>query len=98
MDAVGPTGDAATRNALLGALPVEARGMITAGSRVVHLEQRGVLWEPGQDTRHVDFPPSEVISLENVMNAGDMVEFATVGREGMVGLHHFQGSPSKPSQ
>lgn len=98
MDAVGPTGDAATRNALLGALPVEARGMITAGSRVVHLEQRRVLWEPGQETRHVYFPLSGVISLVTVMNDGDMVEFATVGREGMVGLHHFLGAPSMPSQ
>jgi CRP-like cAMP-binding protein len=89
--------EAALGNALLAALPAEARGMLTAGCRVVHLAQRRVLWEPGQAADHVYFPLAGVISLVTVMADGDMVEVATVGREGMVGLHQFLGSRSMPN-
>jgi CRP-like cAMP-binding protein len=84
-------------NALLAALPAEARGMLTEGSRLVHLAQKRVLWEPGQASDSVYFPLSGVISLVTVMGDGDMVEVATVGREGMVGLHRFLGSPTMPN-
>jgi len=89
--------DRALGNALLAALPAEARGVLTAGSRVVHLPQRRVLWEPGQESDAVHFPLSGVISLVTVMSDGDMVEAATVGREGMAGLHHFLGSRAMPN-
>jgi CRP-like cAMP-binding protein len=89
--------EAVLGNALLAALPHEARGLLTAGSRVVHLAQRRILWEPGQVADHVYFPLSGVISLVTVMGDGDMVEVATVGREGMAGLHQFLGSRSIPN-
>jgi CRP-like cAMP-binding protein len=89
---VGSAEDVVAGNALLAALPVEARGLLVEGSSVVHLEQRHVVWEPGQEAEHVYFPLSGVVSLVTVMADGDMVETATVGREGMVGLHHFLGS------
>jgi CRP-like cAMP-binding protein len=89
--------DVVLGNALLAALPAEARGLLSYGSRVVHLAQKRVLWEPGQPAGHVYFPLSGVISLVTVMRDGDMVEVATVGREGMAGLHRFLGSPSMPN-
>jgi CRP-like cAMP-binding protein len=89
--------DLALGNALLAALPAEARGMLTQGSRVVHLAQRRVLWEPGEVAEAVYFPLSGILSLVTVMHDGDMVEVATVGREGMAGLHHFLGSRSIPN-
>ena len=92
-----PEDEAALGNALLAALPSEARGMLTNNSRVVHLAQRRVLWEPGQEADAVYFPLSGVVSLVTVMRDGDMVEAATVGKEGMVGLHHFLGSRSMPN-
>jgi CRP-like cAMP-binding protein len=98
MDVIAPTGEPETGNALLAALPVEARGLLVAGSQVVHLEQRRVLWERGQETGHVYFPLSGVVSLVTVMDDGDMVEAATVGREGMAGLHHFMGSRTMRNQ
>ena len=98
MDVIAPPEDLETRNALLAAMPVEARGMLIAGSEVVHLEQRRVLWERGQETGYVYFPLSGILSLVTVMDDGDMVEAATVGREGMAGLHHFLGSRSMRNQ
>src|SRR5215216_6419480 len=87
-----PAQEVVSGNALLAALPVEARRPLVDGSRFVHLEQKQVLWEPDQDAEHVYFPISGVISLVTTMRDGDMVEMATVGREGMVGLHQFLGS------
>jgi CRP-like cAMP-binding protein len=98
VDAVVTDDGAETRNALIAALPVEARGLLVAGSQVVHLEQRRILWEPGQVNAHVYFPLSGVISLVTVMADGDMVEATTVGNEGMAGLHHFLGSLWMPNQ
>jgi len=94
---VAPEHEPELGNALLAALPAEARGLLTAGSRVVHLAQRRVLWEPRQEAKAVYFPLSGVISLVTVMRDGDMVEVVTVGREGMAGLHHFLGSRTMPN-
>jgi CRP-like cAMP-binding protein len=89
--------EAASGNALLAALPPEVQGVLLDGASIVHLAQRRVLWEPGERADAVYFPVSGVISLVTVMSDGDMVEVATVGREGMVGLHHFLGSASMPN-
>ena len=89
--------DMGSGNALLAALPDEARGQLINGSGVVHLPQKRILWEPGRPSDHVYFPLSGVISLVTVMRDGDMVEIATVGREGMAGLHHFLGSAAMPN-
>jgi CRP-like cAMP-binding protein len=89
--------DTGRGNALLAALPDEARGQLVDGSGVVHLAQKRILWEPGQHSEHVYFPLSGVISLVTVMRDGDMVEVATVGREGMAGFHHFLGSAAVPN-
>ena len=89
--------DAALGNALLAVLSAEARSVLLDDATVVHLAQRRVLWEPGEPAPSVYFPLSGVISLVTVMRDGDMVEVATVGREGMAGLHHFLGSSSMPN-
>ena len=89
--------DVAHGNALLAALPAEVRDVLLEGASVVHLPQRRVLWEPGEPGSAVYFPLSGVISLVTVMRDGDMVEVATVGREGMAGLHHYLGSDSMPN-
>ena len=89
--------DEVTGNALLAGLPADARGMLVVGAKVVDLPQRRVLWEPGEMGGAVYFPLAGVISLVTVMRDGDMVEVATVGKEGMAGLHHFLGSRSMPN-
>jgi CRP-like cAMP-binding protein len=51
-----------------------------------HHKQGVVLQEPGDPIIQVYFPQSGMISLLAVMEAGNGVETATVGREGAVGL------------
>jgi CRP-like cAMP-binding protein len=49
------------------------------------LRMRETLQEAGDPTEYVYFPTSGIISLLTVLENGMMIEFATVGREGMTG-------------
>jgi CRP-like cAMP-binding protein len=50
-----------------------------------------MLVPPGRAMRHVYFPTSGVISLMTPLEDGTAIETATVGYEGMVGVHAFLG-------
>jgi CRP-like cAMP-binding protein len=52
----------------------------------VDLEIKTVLFEPGQPIEGVYFPLDGVISLVTALEGGDIVEVATVGNEGIVGV------------
>jgi CRP-like cAMP-binding protein len=52
----------------------------------VTLEVRTVLFEPGGPIDAVYFPTDGVISLVTPLNDGDIVEVATIGNEGIVGV------------
>jgi len=93
MTAVREPLDMATRNLLLRAASGTDRDVLLDGARVLSLDRGQVLWEPGQPIRRVYFPLSGVVSLVTALSDGDMVEMATVGREGIVGLQVFLGSP-----
>lgn len=47
---------------------------------------------------HVYFPVSGVVSMVNQPEPGEIVEFATVGHEGFVGLSQLLGADSLPSE
>jgi len=81
----------ATDNALLASLPSAVRDELLRGADVKELGQRAILWEPGERVARLHFPLSGVMSLVTVMRDGDMVEMATVGREGMVGVQGLLG-------
>lgn len=49
------------------------------------LRMRETLQEAGDPSEYVYFPTSGIISLLTVLENGMMIEFATVGREGMTG-------------
>jgi len=53
--------------------------------KLVELSQGDVLAETGGTVRRVYFPHSGIISLVVELSAGDMVETATVGRDGVIG-------------
>ncbi len=55
------------------------------------LRVRETLQEAGDPTEYVYFPTSGVISILVVLENGMMIEFATVGREGMTGVPVFLG-------
>ena len=54
--------------------------------RPVFLDTRTVLFEPGQSVVFVDFPVNCVVSLVTPFGGGAIVEVATVGNEGIVGV------------
>lgn len=83
-------------NALLAALPPEARARLTPALESVTLKLRDAVYEAAQPIEHVFFPTRGVISLVSVISDGAEIEVATVGREGCVGLPVFLGSDRTP--
>jgi CRP-like cAMP-binding protein len=57
----------------------------------VPIRPHDVMIEPGRAMRHVYFPIYGVISLMTPLVDGAPIETATVGNEGMVGVHAFLG-------
>jgi CRP-like cAMP-binding protein len=62
----------------------------------VEIDIRLSVYEPGGPIPHVYFPISAVFSLVAVTDGRVVVEVATIGREGMVGLPAFLGAANSP--
>jgi len=73
-------------NHLLHALPAAERDALMAHTRPAHLVVKTVLFDPGQVIRSVYFPIDGVISLVTPLADGNIVEVATIGNEGLVGV------------
>ena len=81
----------ATENRLLAAMtPADRKGLVDV-SRYVELEVKTVLFEPGKPVEGVYFPLDGVISLVTPLEDGSIVEVATVGNEGVVGVPLIAG-------
>jgi CRP-like cAMP-binding protein len=78
-----PTGNP---NRLLAALSAADYARILPSLTVVPLKLKDILHKPGEPIRDVYFPGSGFCSMLTVLEDGSMVEIATVGREGMVGV------------
>jgi len=86
-----PTGNP---NRLLAALPSADYARILPSLTVVPLKLKSVLHKPGDPIRDVYFPGGGFCSMLTVLEDGSMVEIATIGREGMVGVSAIlDGSP-----
>jgi CRP-like cAMP-binding protein len=73
-------------NRILSALPRAERAQVLDASRSVTLDVRSVLFEPGRPVDAVYFPTDGVISLVTPLHDGAIVEVATIGNEGIVGI------------
>jgi CRP-like cAMP-binding protein len=73
-------------NRLLAALPTADYTRILPSLTVVPLTLKTVLHKPGEPIQEVYFPGGGFCSMLTVLEDGSMVEIATVGREGMVGV------------
>jgi CRP-like cAMP-binding protein len=73
-------------NHLLEALPAAEREVVLTHLRPAHLTVKTVLFDPGQSIGHVYFPMDGVISLVTPLADGNIVEVATIGNEGIVGV------------
>ncbi|MGH7127146.1 MAG: Crp/Fnr family transcriptional regulator [Planctomycetaceae bacterium] len=79
-------------NRLLSALTAEDRGSLAGALEAIALKQGHVLYEPNEPIRYIYFPTDGVVSQTIVMRSGRMVETATVGNEGMLGLPVLLGA------
>ena len=84
-------------NRLLAALPTAEFLRLAPSLDVVPLALRHVLYNAGDPIAEVYFPGGGSVSIVTVLNNGDMVEAATIGREGMVGLAALHENGASPS-
>jgi CRP-like cAMP-binding protein len=75
-----------SRNQILSALPSPERQQVFEVVKNVTLPIKTVLFEPGAPIDAVHFPVDGVISLVTPLNDGAIVEVATIGNEGIVGV------------
>jgi CRP-like cAMP-binding protein len=73
-------------NRILTALPDAERVQFSEAASNVTLDARTVLFEPGRSIDAVYFPTDGVISLVTLLHDGAIVEVATIGNEGIVGV------------
>ena len=80
------------QNRLLAALPEDVYERLAANIEIVPLPLKDFLYKPGESVNHVYFPGGGFCSIVTVLADGSMVEVATIGREGMLGLATVSGS------
>ena len=78
-------------NRLLGALPARDYARVLDHLRMRVVTTGRTLQEPGRRVTNVYFPNGGVFSVTNEMRDGALVEVATVGVEGMLGIGVFLG-------
>src|SRR5689334_7929488 len=74
------------RNRLLAALPADEYARIAQSLETVQPKLKSVVHQVGDPIEHVYFPGGGFFSMLTVLKDGGMVEVATIGREGMVGI------------
>ncbi|MHB8572117.1 MAG: Crp/Fnr family transcriptional regulator [Candidatus Dormibacteria bacterium] len=75
-----------TGNRLLDTLPEVALTKLNRRLKHVRLDVPTILAEPGRPIQHVYFPLGGVVSLVTPLEGGSIVEVATIGNEGIVGV------------
>jgi CRP-like cAMP-binding protein len=84
-------------NLLLAALPQNEYSRILPRLDVIPLKLKEFLHKSGDPVKYVYFPASGFCSELTVLEDGTMVEVATVGREGMVGIAAVMDGGPVPS-
>lgn len=79
------------KNRILASLPADLYAQVAADLRIVDVVLGAPLFESGVVSREVYFPNGGVYSVTNQMKDGRLVEVATVGIEGMLGVGVFLG-------
>lgn len=74
------------KNRLLAALNAEDSGQLAPHLTQLDLEKGRLLYDPGDPITTVYFPHDSVVSLLTLMENGEAIETATIGREGALGL------------
>ena len=75
-----------TKNRLLASLPREDFALLLPQLVSVDLEKGRLIADPGDPITTIYFPLDTVISIMTMMESGEAIESATIGREGAYGL------------
>ena len=86
------------KNEILSALLKEEHGRLVSRLEPIELTHGLVLYEMGQQVRHVYFPNNALISLVTQMSDGKIVEVGLVGNDGMSGLTALMGEETSPER
>jgi CRP-like cAMP-binding protein len=86
MGSNGASQPSSAGNHLLASLPEAERAALMVHLRPMHLTVKTVLFDPGQVIGSVHFPIDGVVSLVTPLADGNIVEVATIGNEGIVGV------------
>jgi len=84
-----PPTDRRPKNRLLAALPADDFRRLARHLKTVAVGAKHVLHKQGEPVRQVYFPNGGVVSIVSVLSDGKIVETATVGDEGMLGIEAF---------
>ena len=90
------TPDGLRRNAILRRLPDGEFQRVRSRVEVIDAEIGQQLYQPGEPITEVYFPLTSVYSLVALADGRILIEVATIGHEGMVGLPLFLGATSSP--
>jgi hypothetical protein len=83
--------NAPVANRLLAALPAKDYKRLLPELEPVTLTFGDILFEPGENIRHVYFPNNSIISLLSAVGEREHLEVGIVGNDGMAGLPVFMG-------
>jgi CRP-like cAMP-binding protein len=92
-----PADDDPRRNTILRGLPADEYERLVDHAEVIDAEARLSVYEPGKPIDTVYFPLTSVFSFVALADGDTVIECATVGREGMVGLPVFLGVTRSPN-
>jgi CRP-like cAMP-binding protein len=84
-----PSADQRPKNRLLAGLPAEDFQRLRPHLETIPVRLKQVLHKRDAPIRHVYFPNGGVVSITTKATSGTMVEAATVGDEGMLGVEAF---------
>lgn len=85
-------------NNLIAALPPQEYERLLPHLEPVSLSIKQVLYEPNEPIKYAYFINSGACSLLNLMQDGQTIEAATVGKEGMIGVPLLLGTTQAPLQ
>ncbi|MBQ0725667.1 MAG: Crp/Fnr family transcriptional regulator [Cycloclasticus sp.] len=86
------------QNHLLAALTIQERERLIPHLELVPMPLGNILYESGNELRHVYFPTTAIVSLLYVMLDGASAEIAVVGNEGIIGVALFMGGETMPNR
>ncbi len=85
-------------NNLIAALPQQEYERLLPKFEAVSLSLKQVLYKPNEPIEYAYFPNSGASSMLNLMEDGQTIEAATIGKEGMVGVPLLLGTTQIPLQ